>query len=72
MSNKKKIKVVITLLGEQKLTKIIDPISEDEVNEFIPVCGKSFLLTEKTGDSLIAKKFGKKCEISKKVMPTKS
>ena len=61
------IKVVITQLGEQKLVKIIDNISEDKSNDFIPVCGKSFLLTEKTANSLLAKKFAKKCEIPKKV-----
>lgn len=58
----KQIKVVITLLGEQKLTKIIDSTGENEANEFIPVCGKSILVTEKTGNSLIGKKYAKKCE----------
>ena len=65
------IKVVITQLGEQKLSKIIDVVSEDETNEFIPKCGKSHLFTEKTGNSLIGKKYGKKCETPKKVAPPK-
>lgn len=69
--SKNMIKVVITQLGEQKLVKIVDAINDDKVNEFIPVCGKSFLLTEKTGESLIAKKYGKKCAMPKKVATPK-
>lgn len=58
----KKIKVVITLLGEQKLTKIVDNTGEDQANEFIPACGRSISVTEKTANSLIGKKYAKKCE----------
>lgn len=74
MSKENMIKVVITQLGEQKLSKIIDLIGDDEdgkTNEFIPICGKSFLLTEKTGKSLIAKKYGKKCATPEKKTPKK-
>ncbi len=66
MSKKNMIKVVITKLGEQKLTRITDVVSEDETNKVVPKCGQSHLFTEKTGNSLIAKKYGKKCETPKK------
>ena len=71
MSKENMIKVVITQLGEQKLSKIIDVIGEDETNEFIPKCGQSHLFSEKTANSLIGKKYGKRCETPKKVAPKK-
>jgi len=57
----KKIKVVITLLGEQKIKKLTDK----EAQTFIPICGKSFFVTEKNADFLLKNKYAKKCGVPK-------
>jgi len=61
MAQAKKIKVVITLLGERKITKLIDK----EAETFIPKCGKSYLVTEKNANFLINNKYAKACEVVK-------